>query len=651
MRSSTARRTVARRALVTLGAAVLTVPFVASSAFSAPVGARAALAGSTPAWAHTAPSVGAPSASTRISFNVVLPLRDAAGAEKVALAVSDPKSKDYGHYLTASAFNAKFAPTADSVAKVESYLKSVGITVSGVAQGNRWVTASGTVAQVDKAFQTTMRNYSYKGHTLRAPSSAVSVPANMAGLISGIVGLAQDGALRKPSNVRPNGGGVVADATSTPSASAPTPSTCSTYWDQHEQTVPEAYGKTSFPTNNCGYTPAQLRTAYGVQSAVSSGNDGHGVTVAIVDAYASPTMLSDANAYATAVGDQPFKAGQYTETTFGPFNDQDLCAGEAGWNGEETLDVEAVHGMAPGADIHYVGAQNCDTGIDDAVNWIIQNQVANIVSNSYSFAGEDGLGDEVATEHSEWIQAATEGIGFYFSSGDQGDNVILGAPHPEPDYPTSDPLVTGVGGTDLAVNSNNSYKFETGWGDSLSSVDQTTWASYLTPPPGNFIFGAGGGVSALFGEPAYQKLAVPSKLAKSNHGKPMRVVPDISALGDPETGFLIGESNGAPFGLSVIGGTSLACPVIAGIQALASQGRPFPIGFANPLLYTLNLSGVAFHDVKPPSSPVAMSTISGRSLLTLDHDSSLSTAKGYDDVTGLGSPNGSLFLLGEKLLP
>ena len=106
------------------------------------------------------------------------------------------------------------------------------------------------------------------------------------------------------------------------------------------------------------------------------------------------------------------------------------CGGEAGWNEEETLDVQAVHGMAPGANIHYVGAMNCDTGIDDAVNYVIQNHVANIVSNSYGFIGEDGLGDEVATEHSLFTQAAIQGIGFYFSSGDYGDNTDGRRPAP-----------------------------------------------------------------------------------------------------------------------------------------------------------------------------------------------------------------------------
>src|SRR5262249_6187541 len=325
---------------------------------------------------------------------------------------------------------------------------------------------------------TTLHTYTYKGHQMRAPSRALSVPSSVSGLVAGVVGVTSDGALRTPHHtVIGAPGSPIADAGS-PNDAVPPRAACSVFWDQNEQVGPPAYGKTSFPTTNCGYQPSQLRPAYNTASAVSPGNTGAGVTVAIIDAYASPTILADSNAYATFVGDAPFAPGQFTETDFGPFNLQDLC-NPGGWNVEETLDVQAVHGMAPGANVHYLGAQNCDTGIDDAINFAIQNHVADVVSNSYGFLGEDGLGDEVNTEHALFLQAAIDGIGFYFSSGDDGDNTIAGTPHPEPDYPASDTLVTGVGGTSLAVTSTNGYLFETSWGDDLDSVNFATSPSSL----------------------------------------------------------------------------------------------------------------------------------------------------------------------------
>jgi subtilase family serine protease len=626
-----------RGAIVVASAAALVLPFAASSASAAPA-SHVTIAGSAPSWAATAKVVGRPAASSRITFNVVLPLRHAAALGKLARAVSGPKSVSYGHYLTPAQFNQQFGPTAAQAASVRGYLAGLGFTVKGVAQGNRWVTVSGTVRRVESAFGTTLRNYSYKGKTLRAASRPLSVTASMSKLIAGFVGVGTEGTLRRPA-LAANG--------NIPQDAVPPRQNCSAFWDQFEQVSPAAYGRTSFPTNNCGYSAAQLRGAYGMQNAVSRGDNGTGQTVAIIDAYASATIVDDTNALAASQGEPALAAGQYTETDFGPFDLQDEC-GPDGWNEEESLDVQAVHNLAPGANIHYFGAQDCDTGIDAAVNFVLQNHSANIVSNSYGFLGEDGLGDEVALEDSQFRQAAVEGIGFYFSSGDNGDNTIAGTPHPEPDFPASDPFVTAVGGTSLAVTSSNGYLFETSWGDDLDSVNFATTPSSLSQPlPGSFVFGGGGGVSALFSEPLYQKLAVPKSLATLNGATAMRVVPDIAAVGDPETGMAI-VFRGTPV---TIGGTSLACPVIAGIQALASQNRRFPIGFANPLLYVLHLAHPVFHDVTAPASPTALMTQSGRSLLTLGMDSSLTSTKGYDDTTGLGTPNGNAFLLGEALLP
>jgi subtilase family serine protease len=130
-----------------------------------------------------------------------------------------------------------------------------------------------------------------------------------------------------------------------------------------QQLPPKSIRRRAFPTPNCGYSPKQLRTAYGVQAAAKLGNNGHGVTVAIIDAYDSPTILADANAYAALQSEPAFGAGQFIDDSVNPstFNDQAECGGEAGWNTEQTLDVEAVHGLAPGATVAYVGAQNCDT--------------------------------------------------------------------------------------------------------------------------------------------------------------------------------------------------------------------------------------------------------------------------------------------------
>jgi subtilase family serine protease len=629
-----------RRTVAVVGAVALSLPFAASAASAAPTVARVGVTGTQPAWALASQSVGAPAASTRITFSVALPLRDAAGAEKLLQRVSSPKSGSYGAYLSAAKFNAAYAPTKASVTRVTNFLKGAGLSVKGVAAGNRWVTASGTVAAINKAFSTTIRTYNVRGQRRNAPSSQLSVPASIRGDVLAVTGLTQS--LAHPNVVTPDNGQVVG-----PQAPPTTTAGCSSYWDQYEQALPSAYGRTSFPTYICGYSPAQLRGAYDVQSSVSHGTNGHGVTVAIIDAYDSPTILSDANTYSTLMGDAPFAPGQFIDTTDPSAWDlQDECGN---WSTEETLDVEAVHGMAPGATVHYFGAYDCATGIDDALNTIVQTQAANIVSNSYGYDSEDLDPAEIQLEHSIFLQGDLEGIGFYFSSGDEGDNTIINGV-PEASYSSSDPLVTGVGGTSLGISASNSYVFETGWGDMRDFVDYSgATGVYTSPLPGTFYAGAGGGVSELFTEPWYQVGTVQPSLAKSRNGTAMRVDPDISADADPYTGFAFGQTLGGVFSIGGIGGTSLACPLIAGMQADASTHRLFPIGFANPLLYAIG--GLAFHDVVNPKTQMGVSRRQGTALVSFNYDTSLALTKGYDDITGIGTPKGSSLILLETLLP
>jgi subtilase family serine protease len=588
-----------------------------------------------------------PAASDPVSFTVALALRNAADAERFAAAVSDPNNTQYGRYLTPAQFNARYAPTDDQVARVRGFLTSQGITVNKVAEGNRWIAATGSVAQVNQAFGAQLKTYTWRGKQLKAPSKTASVPSSIKADVLTVTGLDESAKLRRPFNHTVDPAGVRALSTS-PGATPPPAGQCSTFWAQNYQTLPPAYGKTTFPTYICGYSPAQLQGAYDVKPAIASGRDGRGVTVAIIDAYASPTMESDANAYAAQFGQPQLAPGQYTQKVFTPFQMQDECGGEAGWNGEQTLDVEAVHSLAPKAKIHYVGARDCDQGIDEAINYVVQNKAADIVSNSYGNLGEDIPASEIAKEHAMFVQAAAEGIGFYFSSGDSGDEVTLGNTlSAQPDYPASDAMVTAVGGTSLGVDAANQYQFETGWGTDRALVDYSgTVATYTTPPPGTFRYGAGGGTSTVFGQPSYQKGKVPSSLSRQYGGAPMRVSPDVAAVADPYTGFAIGQTVGGQFQLSTIGGTSLACPVFAAIQALASTGRQTAIGFANPLLYGLKSS--VYHDVVPDRVPTAVATPTGSALITFDHDSTLATTFGYDNVTGLGSPRGTALLAGEK---
>ena len=325
-----------------------------------------------------------------------------------------------------------------------------------------------------------------------------------------------------------------------------------------------------------------------------------------------------------------------------------------GWYGEETLDVEAVHGMAPDASIVYIGAPNNFQDLDAALNYAVDRDVAPIITNSYGFDTELLPPGFIKPQEETILQGAVEGIGIYFSSGDNSDESLIEG-YATTDWPASSPYVTSVGGTTLAVGASNNYLFETGWGTKKSTYDAT--GKVLSPAaPGNWIYGAGGGVSRIFAEPSYQQGVVPSSVFTAQ-GRTGRAVPDVAALADPNAGYLIGETQTFPDGTAKyseyrIGGTSLASPIFAGIMALANQAAGHPLGFANPLLYSL-AGSASFRDVVSPASTVAVVRVdfnnsvdaSGgttTSLRTANQTLSLATTPGWDDVTGVGTPTGAL---------
>jgi subtilase family serine protease len=216
-------------------------------------------------------------------------------------------------------------------------------------------------------------------------------------------------------------------------------------------------------------------------------------------------------------------------------------------------------------------------------------------------------------------------------------STVLGSP--QTTWPESDPFVTSVGGTSLFLGPGNRREGEVGW---AMTLDPVTDAGYQSPVPGAFFLGSGGGITQ-FAQPDYQRGAVPPTLAGTT--SPRRVVPDIAADADPATPILIGLTVNGSFVEAPGGGTSLSSPLFAGIEALADQAGGGPHGFVNPLLYQLRGTG-ALHDVSNVPRPLAMAfSLNGTTNLdTLQTDTSLSATPGYDDQTGLGSPDGAAYV-------
>jgi subtilase family serine protease len=423
---------------------------------------------------------------------------------------------------------------------------------------------------------------------------------------------------------------------------------CSAFWGEKIATTLPSYKGAKQPYAPCGATPAQLRGAYGVDG---SGYDGSGQTVAVIDAYASPTIAQDVNEYSSRHGLPTLKGGQLDQVVSpGTYHHPESKKQDPqGWYGEQTLDIEAVHTMAPAAKIVYVGSPNNYRDLDAIMNTVVDKHLAQIVTNSYGYPGEFLPTGFIKPHNDTYMQAAIEGIGLYFSSGDSGDEVAnLGVA--STDWPASSPWVTAVGGTSLGVTAANGYAGETGWGTQRAALAGTSWG------PTSFLYGGGGGTSRLFAEPVYQQGVVPASLA-TRWGPADRVVPDVAMDGDPGTGMLVGQtqtfSDGVSYDEYRIGGTSLSSPLFAGVMALADQAAGTPHGFANPALYAA--PAAAFHDIagNPLSAGIVrVDYVNGENaadgtsttLRTLNDTGTIKVRPGYDDVTGRGTPNGSAFL-------
>jgi subtilase family serine protease len=664
-RRSSARGAGTRRRRMIAGAVAAALPLALFAGYGAASAAsssgRRAVPDSKPSWLTQAKRQGATANSTKVDFGILLSSPDLA-AEKALLAkVSDPDSAQYGQYLTRAQFVQKFAPAASDVSAARTWLTSQGFSIRGVLGGGTYLEASGTAKQVAKTFDTSLSSFSYLGHTVRANTTPLTLPSGTPAAISGVLGIDQGSQLKKPANSATTAASTSTSATSTlpgpPEGSRYGVQPCSAYFGQKTATAqPAASGKKQ-PYAVCGYDPQQYQSAYGESALLKKGVTGKGITVAITDAFAAPTILKDAQTY-NAVHKQPaFAKGQFSQILPKTFNVTDPADAQ-GWYGEETLDVEAVHAMAPGAKVVFVAGADDFTGLDEAWAQTIDSHVADIITNSWS----DGV-DTVALLGQSYIdyytqfslEAALTGQTVSFSTGDDGDQTAGGTDLPSKTvgFPSDSPYVLAAGGSSIAIGKSGQRTAEYGWQNAYSQLadNGTKWHAPV------YSSGGGGGQSQIYAQPFYQKGVVPAKVADF-YGSPTRVVPDIAMAGDPNTGFEVGETQVFPDGTYWdqyrIGGTSLSSPLLAGVFAVAGQAAGHPLGFVNPLLYKL-VGTSAVYDTKAPTKPVDQVRTDYTNFVDnsegkhyeLQHidvqTSTLKDTKGYDDETGVGTPNGPAF--------
>jgi subtilase family serine protease len=630
----------------------------------------ATMTGNVAGWVKNATLIGPAPTASQVTIAVHMTLTDIPGLQALVTDVSTPSSPSYGHFLTQEQLGLRFAPAAADVEAVRMGLEYLGLTHVTVGPLGAYVSATATVGQLISTFHIAQNLYSYHGLTLRANVEEPTIPASLAGKVTFISGLDDTTMLRVPQFHSATMGRFISPPPVTPvpqvtppPIAANNPSLyCNTDFGAEMllatlSTGADVYGDV-IPWLNCGYTPQQIRSAYGLDQVSFNGK---GVTVAILDAYASPTLESDANRYAENHGLPPLRRGinfrQIIPDGIYNVNPADSCSPLTWWT-EQSLDVAAVHGVAPGANILYIGAADCNTSLDVALMDALYGHLADVMTNSYGYNGEAIAPGRAAADDQALMAGAAQGMTVLFSSGDNGDvSQLNGAATGA--WPATSAWVTGVGGTTLEILGAGVGKAEYGWGtyraflanatvNSAALVTDSgveTATNYgVTYDDYAFYSGSGGGISLLESQPAYQAGAVPANLAVSLNlanastvtlPNAQRVSPDVAMVADPYTGYLYGEtftiagnpvndhgctpvagSTTEEYCEAGIGGTSLASPLMAGVMAVMDQARRASgnpvLGFANPWLYGLGShgDGVSFrtplNQIVAPTEPVAL---------------------------------------------
>jgi subtilase family serine protease len=392
------------------------------------------------------------------------------------------------------------------------------------------------------------------------------------------------------------------------------------------------------------YEPFQIQDAYNLAPLFNQGVDGAGQTIVIVDSYGSPTIVHD-----LAVFDQTFGLPAPPSLTIiqpaGKVAPYTPTENREGWAGETTLDVEYSHVMAPDANILLVEtpvSENEGTSgfpeIETAEKYVINHHLGGVISQSFS-ATENSFptAQSLLDLRGGYIDAAQQGITVLAAAGDSGaaDVGPDGTTYylkPVTSWPDSDPLVTGVGGTQLHLSDQGAKTApDSVWNDTYNKATQ----EYIEGNDGPNPLAGGGGKSIIFSRPAFQN-GVASVVGDQ------RGVPDIS---------MSGACNGAvdvyqdfagqgQQGWFPTCGTSEATPLFAGVMALVDQVAGHPVGDINPALYTMEAQG----------APGIVDVTSGNNTVAFPQGGTTHTVTGfpalpgYDLASGVGTIDADLFV-------
>jgi subtilase family serine protease len=391
------------------------------------------------------------------------------------------------------------------------------------------------------------------------------------------------------------------------------------------------------------YRPAQIQRAYHLPRLYRQGVTGRGQTIVIVDSFGSPTVRRDLSRFDQATG-LPAPPSLKIIQPAGKVPPYQPDSDREGWAGETDLDVEYAHAIAPGASILLVETPTSEdegtTGFPQIVaaeTYVINHHLGGVISQSFS-ATEQTFPSPASLRRlrGAYLDAARQGVTVLAASGDSGAadvkyNEVTYYLHPVTSWPDSDPLVTGVGGTQLHLSAaGGNVTPPTVWNDTFSAATNEFADGNSGPNP----LASGGGRSVVFARPRFQNGV---RAVVGSH----RGVPDISMSGACNGAADMYQSfAGQPAGWYPTCGTSEATPEFAGIVALADQVAGHPLGMINEYLYQLAAR----------RAPGIVDVVSGNNTVSFRQGGKMHTVtgfaarRGYDLASGVGTVNAPAFV-------
>jgi hypothetical protein len=595
----------------------------------------------------------------------------------------DKGSPNFHRWLQPVEFGNRYGVADADIAKVTAWLAAQGFKVEHVANGKRFIQFSGTVAQVESAFRTEMHSFEVNGKAHISNNSDISVPTALRPVIAGVPTLNDFFKKSAFHDMGTLAASAIASAASAaaspvagaaPSAAPQAPASGKTYLLDPSSIPFDAPAYTNGTTHFVG--AGDFAVIYNTVPLLTAGHDGTGVTIGVVGR--TDLHLGDIQEY------RQFFSLKVNDPTFVVVGeDPGIVAGD---DSESYLDVEVSGGAAPGAKVFFFTSRATLTtdGVDLSAMYDVENNLTDIISESYGQCEADFSSASISFYSNLWGEAAAQGQTVFVSSGDNGpascdsSNSNFSSFGYAVSGLASSPFNVAVGGTLFADTTGGPW-----WATAATTTPPFTSAlGYIPEVPWNEakasgavgaagLWSSSGGISAYITTPAFQRgFGVPvadpaypdafkSDPATPFVAGPHRYMPDVAMAAAAQhdgtlycvEGICQLSSTGAIVDAGIVGGTSVATPTMAGVQALINDfnggGRQ---GMVNYVYYALadaqHTAGLNCAATGPPDPNCGFrDVVSGNTLICGNSGCTAATklgwtaAPGYDLATGLGSPN------------